>query len=269
MNLKKFFLTTCLIGLLAGLTACQQVEKTVIRETNGTPAPTGLPDPSSQQQGGSDTGGGNGIGCGDNTKCGPLESFTEDIIQKPEFIQNLLPIIRKLAKIYKPLAADLMHIAHDRRWYFVPVELDKIPGRQIGVGFATDQLALHKKQEIWISTIYYEKMADQNKALLLLHELVMGVRLMSFQSSLDHCLADAASNLIDEGNEAEYRFARSVCMREPDSGIFDPRGISLDSEDHSNIRELTKMLMDSKQDLSSDEIKAWLKSHRFRDYKDL
>ncbi len=249
-----------------GLAGCQPSEKIIIRESAASPV-QGLPDPS--QAGGSDTGGENGIGCSDNKTCGPLESFQEDIYEKEEFKTFIGPIIQKLGKIYRPLAADLIHISRDRRWYFVPVELDKLPARSIGVGFQTDQLALHKKQEIWISTIFYDKMEMRKKAILLLHEMVMGVRLMRFQNQLDQCLSEAADHLIDSGDDRDYRDARSVCMRDSGSGILDPRGIDLDGEDHSNIRDLTKMLMDNLDKTDGAELKAWIKSRNFRDYKGL
>ncbi len=254
-----------LIGAIV-LTGCQQNEKIIIKEVGASPSPS-LPDLS--QEGGSDTGGENGIGCSDNKTCGPLESFQVDVYEREEFKTFIDPIIQKLGKIYRPLAADLIHLSRERRWYFVPVELNKIPAQKIGVSFKTDQLALHKKKEIWISSVFYDKMEMRKKAILLLHELVMGINLMKFQNPVDQCLAEAAKNLIDPGNESDYRFARTVCMRDSDSNILDPRGIYLDGEDHSNIRDLTKILMDELDKVDEAELKAWLKSRKFRTYKDL
>jgi hypothetical protein len=241
-----------------------QPQKEVIRE----PAPFNdnkLPDLKSG--GGSDTGGENGIGCSATKACAPLESFKENISEKPEYAEFILPIISKLSEVFKPLAADLIHLAAERRWYFVPVELQKLPSRWIGVGFESDQVALHKKHEIWITTLLYDQMTAKNKAIVLLHELVMGVRLMEYQNDLDHCLAKAAINLTYSGGLSDYNYARQVCMHDAGPAPLDPHEIRLDDEDHSNIRDLTMILIDKIDTIQAVELEAWLKSRRFRDYK--
>lgn len=230
-----------------------------------------------QAHGGTDsTGGGNGI----NGK--PLESYAVSVEANADYKTHIAPIIAQVVKKFPRFASDLIHIANDRRWYLVPVELDKIPYERIGVSFAVDQLALQSRAAVWIDDGLFKKMPDgEDRARLLLHELVMGIRLMEFQGGLNQCLSGIAIHRVPGYSQKKYSDLRDDCFRKfggvdgvpgvsprMSSGIDvgNGSGIKLSAEDYDNIRDLTLMLWESKGDISALEVANFLKGKNFRKY---
>lgn len=250
------------------LAACQP-GKEVIREVPGTApqgdSPGGGTDPL-QSGGVVDSGGGNGL------RGRPLESYNVDMRARPEYQAKVLPILRELAKNHARLASDLLHIARERRWYLIPGDLRLIPSERIGVHFGTEQLALQNLGEIWMNEKAYQAMpGDDDRAILLLHELLMGVLLMRYQDVLDECLSSVAVYEVVEKPELPYRRLRSEChSRNIGVTRTDPRGlgrrISLGEDDYLNLRDLTSRLWESKGDVDGAEMHAWLKIRKFRSY---
>ncbi len=270
--MKKIIFTLkeiCFVSLIFFNFGCD-VGKEVRRETIAGPGaggtsnrnqPQGLPDLGSN--GGSHTGGGNGV---EGTT---LEDFRQNISETVEYKNQILPLIQKLSKSVPNLAADLIHIAAERKWYFVPIELNSLPASQIGVRFTTDQLAIHKRKEIWISTIHYNKMNELKKATLLIHELIMGVRLLDFQDKLDQCLA--RSMVVGLENTAEsqkaLKEARRLCFANNSNLLDQGREMRLGDDEHADIRDLTDKLLNNADTLEATEILGWIKAKNFRHWE--
>lgn len=227
--------------------------------------------------GGTDsTGGGNGV----NGK--PLESYAVSIEANADYKTHIAPIIAQVVKKFPRFASDLIHISVDRRWYLIPVDLDKIPQERIGVAFAVDQLALQSRAAVWIDDKLFAKMPEgEDRAKLLLHELVMGIRMMEFQGGLNQCLSGIAIHRFPGYSQKKYSDLRDDCFRKFGGldGIpnVSPRvasaidvgtgtGIKLSPEDYDNIRDLTLMLWESKGDVSALEVANFLKGKNFRKY---
>lgn len=257
--------TLLLLISMLSLVACQP-SKEVIREVS-VPGATeaGVP---LKAPGTVDSGGGNGL------RGRPLESYKVDIRSSEEYQTKVLPIIQGLARNHARLASDLLHIARERRWYLIPGDLRLIPSERIGVHFGTEQLALQNLGEIWMNAKSYGAMqTDDDRAILLVHELLMGVILMRYQDSLDECLSSVAVFEVITKPELSYRQMRADCHT-ANLGITrtDPRGlgrkITLSEDDYLNLRDLTSRLWESKGDIDGSELHAWLKIRKFRAYSE-
>lgn len=248
-----------LFGLSFALLSCQ---KETIREVVYR----------NNEDGGIDgAGGGNGY-CPTNQTCKPLESFRVDILKHTDYdlVKNLL---LTLAKVFKPLAADMLHLLKNRGWYFVPGELNRIPSSRIGVAFATDQLALQNLREVWFNQLLYTPMETSDRKNLIVHELVMGLRLLTFSNVVDICIANATRELISiEGevleSSSEYSKKYKECMNIglPLGNNSHEQKIKLSQEDYANIRDFTFKIVSLEGNLLQDDWQTWLAKNGFRDY---
>ena len=117
-------------------------------------------------------------GAGHGYQGRPLESYVKDITQFSEFKNIVQPAIERLRKKSPSLADDLMKVATMKNWFFVPVRLPEIPAERVGVSFKIDQYALQSFGEIWFDAGFYKAMEkDEYRAMIIAHELAMGIKL--------------------------------------------------------------------------------------------
>lgn len=263
-TLIRIFLLTLSLTFLA----CQGQKE--VRDIIHDPSPQTNQNNNQPQGGVDDGGGGNGI----NNR--PLENFTVPLYKIPEFNSQILPIIEKVNKVYPRLASDMAHIALNRIWYFLPVELKKIPAYLIGPGFGDDklqQMALQNLNSVYINSLIFEKMTDVDRATLLLHEIVMGIRLMKYKGSLDQCFSEIAIMKLSQERKSEYQKLKDQCALK--YGLFgsdegntlsgNETRIDLTTKDYDNIREFV-VFLESDEELSKIQLEAWLKDKKFRVY---
>lgn len=223
------------------MTGCVPPTKEVVKEihvTNTSPNPgSNMPEPpaSSSVGGLDDGGGGNGV----NGK--PLESYIVSFKDLPEVQEFVAPLIEELRQNAPLLARDMTYLIHERSWYIIPVKLDQISKANIGTFFKTDQLALQSASDVWVDKNLYSQMDTQAKARLLVHELLMGVRILEQLSNREKCFAEAADLI---GSSA-YRQARSKCFKSfPRLESESTSGVRLSKEDYSLIRKVTAKLFE-------------------------
>lgn len=145
---------------------------------NGASTPKGNPAPVAEGTG--DWGGGNGI---DNKV---IEKYAMDITTLPEFKEIIEPIGQHLIDIqdedqksnpeYSPTPNLFKTFARARTWIFAPVELEVVEKKRLGIEFSkdpVDQLAIQSDLEVWVDSRKYEHMTKEDRAGLLLHELMM------------------------------------------------------------------------------------------------
>ncbi len=257
-----------LIATSMMLIACQGQPNEVVREIVREPMQN-----SQQNQGGVDDGGG-----GNGVNGRPLESFAKRIAEIPAFSPHVLPIIQKINEIHPRFASDMIHIATNRTWYLIPVELNKLPSQVVGISISDkdlQQLALQTLSHVWINSRFFENFpgGDEDRARLLLHEIIMGIRLMKYQGSLDQCYSEIAGLALDSSRSADHRKLREACAQKYSLEISENsvipglgRRIDLSKEDYDNIRQLVVILWQEKGDVSKVELDAWLKSNQFRKY---
>jgi hypothetical protein len=262
---------TSLIFLL--VVGCQPRSRTDQQTGSAPTARSPLPLPLQQtietpQDGGIDAGGGNGV----NGQ--PLESYRVNILTLPEYTENILPIIQNLQNKHEVLAANIIYILKHRSWYFIPVELKTLPSAKIGTYFNTEQVALQNMKEIWVNSDLYNAMKPATKAELLIHEIVMGIKLLSFTTGYNQCLAEACLELLPKNETAggadSYLAKKRNCARKHTSsaieeitGDFTKKKIKLSEEDYANIRELTHMLSTELDLLNSEDLTSWLQLNHF------
>ena len=264
MILLKYAIVIASLFLLA----CQGQRTEVIREIiRENPGPT----IQEKYTGGTDSGGGNSV------SGRPIESYASNVLDSAIAKTHLIPIISKLHGIHPRFASDLIHIAINRTWYVLPVELNKIPSSVLGVSFSDSQLeqmALQNLKAIYINSTLFDKSdRDEDRALLLLHEMVMGVFLMKYKDALDECYSTIAWMRLFSENQNLYRTERTNCaiknIYSNGSDITIPnlgKKMSLSAEDYDNIRELVVILWQNIDHLSFDELNAWLKRNSHRKY---
>ena len=259
-----------LLILTLSMLACQPT-KEIVREVSvghppGSTTEAGAPLEGPRSEGVVDSGGGNGL------RGRPLESYRSDIRENQHYKEHVFPLLVELAARFPRLASDLFHIARERRWYLIPGSLRAIPSERIGVHFGTDQLALQNLGEIWINEKSFAEMRqDQDRALLILHELLMGVVLMRYQDALDQCLSAIAVHEVIEVPGQSYRQLRASChethaRNAPVDIRAIGRRIRLTEDDYLNLRDITLQIWESRGHVNGSELQAWMRIKGFRAY---
>lgn len=258
MNTLK---TLFIFLILSSLIACQGTEKETIREVIREQGNQ------NEAQGGADTGGG---GNGVNGK--PLEAYAVNMKSTASFAQMVLPIILKVQEAHPRFASDMVHIAINRKWYFVPVDLNKLPAHAIGVSFGDkdlQQMALQNLSAVWVDSKLFnaKEMSEENRAQLVLHEILMGIRLMAYKNSLDNCYSEVAYLGIKEEDAGKHRQQRDKCAQTYGLSNRDRSGgIKLSKEDYDAIRDLGSELWGNQGQVSKVQLDAWLNANDFRKY---
>ena len=198
--MKKIFVALNILALL-GLLGCQSGKDAVVeKHSQGT----GLPVPPAQENHGGIDGGGGGNGVDGKS----LEDFRVPLSSLESFDLVRKNVIEKMATRFPELAADLLHIAEERAWYLIPVDLRQLPPTNIGTYFPTDQIAMQSLRSVWISDKIFSKMKIENQSMLILHELMMGVRLLQYTNVLDQCLVKIDLMKLDPQQKDKYRESR-------------------------------------------------------------
>ena len=250
LNLSLILLFT----LLFSLTACQP-EREIIREVVYQPA---APTPKSENQWGVDDGGG-----GSGVKGKPLESYAIKISNSKGFQTHVKEIINALSIAAPNLAADFIYLVNERSWFSVPVSLDQISRAKLGVFFPTEQMAIQSSTEIWFNSQLFDSMDESAQGHLIVHELLMGVRILEQLDGLEKCLA--RSYLLHD-KKSEYRQYRSECFKSyPKVGSGDILRFKVSQDDYSLIRKLTILLF-SEEGFNDFDIETELRERNFRKY---
>jgi hypothetical protein len=227
-----------ILWLVACLVSCAQNRPQSIGPSK--PAQQGSGEtPGAQEDGTMDGGGGNGI------KGKPLESYRVAITETPEYIKYIKPISEKLMATKPDIGRFFLSSVQKKNWYFVPARLVELDPKRIGVPFRADQLALQNLREVWIDNGYYSKTEIKDKAHLLLHEIVMGMRLLVFDSSRKQCES----------------FAPKLSYCEGSSTVTSE--IQLTDQDYATIREVTSWIFEKGANIEVDALLELLVSKGF------
>ena len=187
-----------------------------------------------------DGGGGNGIGGN------PVERFKVDITKLPEF-KILEPILKKIDEVDANVNLRLEYVIA-KNWYIVPISLQGLASAKTGLYFSTDQIALHTFKEIWISDQHYnnQESSPEDKATLLLHEIIMGLKVLKFASYYEQCLSGTLMIKMDGNPEWAHEYCSSGLTKEG----MESKKIELTSKDHAEVRALTSYLMNPETQLT-------------------
>jgi hypothetical protein len=264
--MKKWLMTINILTLLV-LTACQGSKETIVEKHFITGSGDGLPVPPDKVDGGIDGGGG-----GNGLDRKPLESFRVDLTLVSSYQRIKNKVIDKLIVRFPKLAADLLHITEERSWYLIPTELRNLPAANIGVSFKTDQIGLQKLKEVWINDLIFATMEPVDQETLILHELLMGVRLLQFTNLLDQCLVNISVLRLAPLTQDKYKEERRLCFKKyrgaADLGdsIGLGKGIKLEDYDDDTIRDITNLLMTKIDTFDVQELEDQMAIRKFRKY---
>jgi hypothetical protein len=214
-----------------------------------------------------DSGGCNGFdkGC--------LESYAVDITTLPEYQKVVKPIGEKMFALESQadsnkddmnalrqdgITDDWHLFAKMKTWYFVPTNLSQIPSKRLGVAFATEQLALQSKKEIWIDAEKYHALSEQARGELLLHELVMSAYLArkgsysDFIQSISTFAPDYAA-FLKTSKAALSASDDYQKISDQVNGIPTSTFTGLTKQDYEKIRGMTRFLIENGATMSGQQ----------------
>ena len=183
-------------------------------------------------QGTVDSGGGNTF----NGR--PLESYAINIRELPAFKEGVSPILESNGLQDSLLRNVLNSIIDKKTWYLIPSELTQLPSEKIASAVGADQAALQDFKQIWLNQNIFDKMSIQDQSLLVVHELLMGLRLLKFDSALSECLAFRSAS--QEESFCKNSYSSEIRGKPSD----------LNSSDYAQIRATAKKLSEGGQKLS-------------------
>lgn len=239
----------CFIVIVASvaLTACQKSSGSGSPGSETPAPPTRLT--------GTSSGGGGGNGLDGKA----LELYSVDIESLPEYRRYVAPVIAKIAIGQSDVfAVYLKWVIRHKTWYMVNKDLQSLPKEQIGVTFDTEQLARHSEREVYIHapTYYRASNTDSDRAELLMHEIVMGARLLMKKSPKEQCLAlrtDRADVCSDKNVLASAQSPRYTKQEET----------IMDNDDTEAVRAMTVYLMHRTQEVTGRSVTAMRRQLKF------
>lgn len=213
--------------------------------------------------------GGGGNGCEGKA----FEAYAQKITNFTEYRLYIQPILRRMIEGGNdPLASYLTWVAEEKVWYFIPCQLERLSKEQIGLAIDSDQLARHSEHGIYIygdknddkpiaegaSTgvkKHYFNQRMKARAALLLHEMVMGARLLMKKSAKDQCKTLARMEADLCANQELMAIAETV--------EIDPlQMMVMNADDHEAVRAMTAYLAERGADVSAE--KVWQARQRFK-----
>jgi len=147
-----------------------------------------------EAQGTVDGGGGGGI------KGKPIESYARNIREFAEYKVVVEPVLVSIGRIHPEYQNVFLHIVKNRNWLFTGEPVANLGAARQGTPFNIDQWAAQNNKEIWFSDQYQGEAA--NKGRILLHEILVGVKLLKYLSSNEKCTAQFGSSNCDGTNGA-------------------------------------------------------------------
>lgn len=261
--------TVFILSLFLIVAACSGNKETIIKEIqvvnerNDNPLPIPKSQNNNKPSGGVDDGGG-----GVAVKGRPLESYAVNITGRDEYQKYIVAIIQKLKVNSPELSSELIYLSRERTWYIIDVPLNEIPRQVMGTYFKTDQVAVQNKSDIWMNQNLFESMSEENRAMLILHELMMGVKILNYGSPLDKCFAVSSLGLL-EADLKDYELKRKKCLEryklvDIQQSLLGGNSFSVSSEDYGLIRKLTKSLFEPESDLFHRNLDLELSILKFR-----
>lgn len=204
-----------------------------------------------ESQGTADSGGG-------NTFMGkPLESYKINPRAFESYKKFVKPWLESEALKGTRLGNAFENILDKKIWYSIPSELKKLSSEKIGsaVGADLQQVALQDLKQVWINRLIFEEMALGDQAVLIVHELLMGLRLLKYDSDLSECLAFQAT---EAAKDPQYCYNNS-------SEEIRGKPSDLTQNDYAQIRNAAALINERNQNLTLKDLEEILGGQGFID----
>lgn len=182
----------------------------------------------------------------------PLESYRVDVTKLDEFK------IVKQALHYASVAYkhDFTDFAKMKNWYFVPVSLADLSNRSVGIDLkngTTQTIALQGRDEIWIDDNLYKKQSTEEKAKIILHEVVRTMNGMKYLSVKELCRNWLRADNTCEMFQLAYNDTKEMQpLASPDEG---DAGDKIREQDTASIRDMTMWMLDLNDNVLLPEIR--------------
>ncbi|MEO0337569.1 MAG: hypothetical protein AAF202_14330, partial [Pseudomonadota bacterium] len=198
---------------------------------------------------------GTGDGGGGNTCQGkPFESYSLDVEEHVAFKDHIAPMLSEMGE--GSLIRQVMtHALLTKSWFLMPCEFNKLSAEKIGTLSKNEQGALQSMEEVWLSKpaledkygnkIYEDSNLDFAK--LIVHEMLMSIRLLKFESDKNKCLALAPE--------------ASFCSNTGEERSGAPKDLT--DQDYADIREATAKFFEQ-ADKSEMGWEEFLAVHEFQ-----
>lgn len=182
---------------------------------------------------------GTGDGGGGNTCQGrPIESYKISPTDLPSYKNKLQTFFFQLRSRGDDVSRLLNYSLNTKNWYVIPCELQNLQSDRIGALVSTEQAALQTFREVWISQKIFQTMSESEQADLILHESLMGLRLLAKDSPRHQCLA--------------YSPDPNYCNQASDKALGTPK--DLQASDYQAVRITTSQI----RNVASDDIEDLL-----------
>jgi hypothetical protein len=224
--------------------------------------------------GGGDSSGGSGLGGADvgggvTVDGKQVDEYRVRISELKEYQDNIIPIINILAKKFPELAADFLHITQNRSWIIIPADLPSLDPLKIGILYKADsaQAAYHLPERILIDERIWNKMTEKSRAMLLLHEIVLGVHWIDSHEAQDRCLAESKQIFVknDFKETDDFKLSRENCYKNYPYFVNVTK-FKIKAEDYNNIETISSDLGKYIEKIDWEELKLWISSRKFRVY---
>lgn len=140
-------------------------------------------------------------GGGGNKICGrPIDAFRINITELPEYKKYIDPLFQYFNSSAYPgcrncqahnfaVGAHISYMIFKKGWYVVPCSLTQISKEKIGSIYDTEQVAIQTHDDIWMDQEKFNSLSEQDRGLMLFHEIVMGIKILKYDSYFNQCNA--------------------------------------------------------------------------------
>jgi len=116
-----------------------------------------------------------------------LEAYIQNPKNLPAFQTFIAPLEQRLSKGKN--SALFEYVLNRKTWYFLDSPLPTLEGSKIGSPVSTAQVALQGFESVWVDRKEFEKLSPKDQADILLHEVLMGIKILRYQSRQEQCVA--------------------------------------------------------------------------------
>lgn len=185
-------------------------------------------------------------GGGAGFKGKPLEAYFRDVSTLEEFKAVVDPVVKSVGRIHPEFERIFQYILKARRWHFLGAPIPSISKERQGAPVSIDQWAVQDAKEIWFSDKYAGGLEERGT--ILLHEILVGLKILRFLSAKEYCYAMAPSPGLCEGGREE-----------PVNPAY-----KLSRQDHQDVRAMVTWLVKNHMQMTGADFAGKMHENQFQ-----